>query len=95
METTRVRIFDVEYALKGDNPELITKLANQVDQSMRDLNKGLASQSPLSLAVLTALNLAESLEIANAKATEPDLFFENELERMITFADQSIKRNNV
>ncbi len=57
----RVTIFDTEYPIRADDEVLVSQLARQVDRMMRDLRRQAPDQPPLSLAVLTALNLAETL----------------------------------
>ncbi len=91
METVKVHIFDTEYALKGDDPELIRKCAAVVDQTMRDLGRGRSDRSPVALAVIAALNLAEELEIQKKKIEEPDSFFQNEVEKMVRFTSDLLK----
>lgn len=93
MEKIKVRIFDNDYNLTGSDAELITKVAQQVDQTMRELSKSLPGHSIIHIAVLTALNFAEALEVQSLKSAEPENFLETEIQKMITFAEQSITKN--
>lgn len=92
METIKVRILDSEYNLKGTDAALVTKVAEQVDQTMKDIRKNLPGQSVIHIAVLTALNFAEALEVQSLKSAEPENFLESEIQKMITFAEQSIEK---
>lgn len=91
METVKVRIFDTEYTLKGDDPALIYRCAEQVDRLMNELHKGRSDRPVLALAILTALNLAESLEAERKKSADPDGFAQSEVTRMIDFTGKLLQ----
>lgn len=91
METVKVHIFDTEYSLKGDDPELIRKCASVVDQTMRDLSRGRSDRSPVALAVIAALNLAEELEMQKKLTEEPDEFYQTEVEKMVRYTTDLLK----
>ncbi len=57
----KVKIFDSEYTLKVEDEELAYKAAEYVDKMMRELRDKLPNQSILTIAILTALNIAEDL----------------------------------
>ncbi|MGB9696942.1 MAG: cell division protein ZapA [Ignavibacteria bacterium] len=57
---TRVKIFNSEYNLIGDNSEVIQKIANYVDATMNRVSYQSPNISVESIAVLSALNIAES-----------------------------------
>ena len=55
-----VEIFGEKYALKGDlKAEKVLKLAAIVDKKMRTVAKGNSNLSPVKVAVLVALNIAD------------------------------------
>jgi cell division protein ZapA len=57
-----VNIFGSEYALKADqNQEYIIKIANYVDQKMKEIDKSQTISSNLKIAILAALNIADEL----------------------------------
>lgn len=87
MQSVKVSIHGIDYNFKGDNPEQIKRLAAVVDRSMRELDSTTNPKPPLNLAVLTALNLAETIENDRNLASQPDLFIDTELENMIKFTD--------
>ena len=58
-QTIKVTILGTEYPLRSNDEELTRQLAADVDSEMRELQTKLPSQSTTTLAVLSALNLAE------------------------------------
>jgi len=61
-EIVKVSIYGMEYPVKaGDDAEYIKSVAKYVDDLMLDIDKGISSKSPLKVAVLTALNIADEL----------------------------------
>ncbi|MEN6389884.1 MAG: cell division protein ZapA [Syntrophomonas sp.] len=57
-----VNIFNEEYVVRGDeNPEYIEMLASYVDRRMRVYQSRNPNLSPVKVAVLVALNLADEL----------------------------------
>ncbi len=57
----KVKILNMEYTLKVDDEELGYKAAEYVDKLMNELQERLPKQPLLTIAVLTALNIAEEL----------------------------------
>ena len=67
-----VEIFETSYAIRGDgDQERIIKLARLVDEKMKKTAKANPLLSPLKVAILVALNLAE--EYANLEKDYLDL----------------------
>ena len=57
-----VNIFGSEYVLKADqNQEYIIKIANYVDQKMKEIDKTQTISSNLKIAILAALNITDEL----------------------------------
>ena len=70
MMSIRVRVLDREYPLRvapGDE-DYTLRLAQLVDERMRKLQQALPTQTDLTHAVLTALQLAEEMYAARAEA---------------------------
>jgi len=58
----RVNIFGAEYVLKAtENQEEIKKIAEYVDQKMKEIDRSQAINSNAKIAILAALNIAEEL----------------------------------
>lgn len=82
-KSIRVKIFGTEYPLRGESDELTKKVANYVDEMINSIHNKIPEQPPLTIAVLSALNITE------------DLFKERERSgRLISFAHSEISRMN-
>ncbi len=60
-KTIKVKIFNAEYTLKVEDENLAYKAVEYVDKMMNELHSKLPGQPALTIAVLTALNIAEEL----------------------------------
>ncbi|PLX27583.1 MAG: hypothetical protein C0600_10310 [Ignavibacteria bacterium] len=60
-KSVRLRIYGTEYPLKVDDEDLTNRAAEHLDQMMHDLHSQIPDQPPITLAVLSALNLSEDL----------------------------------
>jgi cell division protein ZapA len=56
----KVKIFNSDYNLLGDNPQEVERYAKYVDQIMQRINFQSPNTSIESIAVVSALNIAES-----------------------------------
>jgi cell division protein ZapA len=71
-KSIKVKIFGSEYPLRGESEDLTKKVASYVDQMISTIHDKLPEQPPLTVAVLSALNITE------------DLFKEREKGRLLT-----------
>jgi len=55
----RVRIFNSEYNLQGENSEKVERISDYVDGIMNRINSESPNQSEETIAVVSALNIAE------------------------------------
>ncbi len=62
METKdiRIKIFNNHYTLKGDDVELLEKSAQHVDNLMNKVQNEIPNQSDITVAIVSALNIAEN-----------------------------------
>ncbi len=60
-KSIRVRIYGTDYPLKVDDEDLTLKAAEHLDRMMQELHTQIPDQPPTTLAVLSALNVAEEL----------------------------------
>ncbi|MCX7877724.1 MAG: cell division protein ZapA [Ignavibacteria bacterium] len=56
----RIKIFNNHYTLKGDDIELLEKSAQYVDSLMHKVQNDIPNQSDFTVAIVTALNIAEN-----------------------------------
>ena len=60
--TVRVHIFDTEYPIHAEeDPDYIQKIAAYVDRRMREIPGSTATRSLASVAILTAITIADEL----------------------------------
>lgn len=81
----KVRILDRDYPLKvalGDEG-FTTELAQHVDERMRAMRRALPTQSDLTHAVLTALELAEEMFSARAERDQYSERLDEEVTEMV------------
>ena len=55
----RVKIFDSEYNLQGENQEKVERISDYLDGIMNRINSESPNQSEETIAVVSALNIAE------------------------------------
>ncbi len=60
-KSVRLKIYGTEYPLKVDDEELTVQAAEHLDRMMNELHTQIPDQPPTTLAVLSALNVSESL----------------------------------
>lgn len=84
----KVKIFGSEYPLRGESEELTRKVASYVDEMITTIHEKIPEQPPLTIAVLSALNITEDL----FKEREKNKFLissaEAEIEKMGNYLDQ-------
>ena len=56
----RIKIFNNHYTLKGDDIELVEKSAQYVDTLMHKIQNDIPNQSDITVAIVSALNIAEN-----------------------------------
>ncbi len=65
--SVRVEIFDQAYNLRGSDPEYILRLAEYVDNKIRQVAMQASTVDAVRLAVLAALNIADELQTLKRK----------------------------
>ncbi len=65
--SVRVEIFDQAYNLRGSDPEYILRLAEFVDNKIRQVAMQASTVDAVRLAVLAALNIADELQTLKRK----------------------------
>ena len=89
-KSIKVKIFGSEYPLRGESEELTKKVANYVDQMINSIHTKIPEQPPLTVAVLSALNITEDLFKEREKIKSLSGLLESEVGRMNDFLDQNI-----
>ncbi|HLA99904.1 MAG TPA: cell division protein ZapA [Bacteroidota bacterium] len=89
-KSIKVKIFGSEYPLRGESEELTKKVANYVDHMINSIHTKIPEQPPLTVAVLSALNITEDLFKEREKMKSLSGLLESEIGRMNDFLDQNI-----
>ncbi len=61
MKSLRVKIFGSEYPLRGEDEEMTRRVATYVDEMIERIHEKIPDHPPLTIAVLTALNVTEDM----------------------------------
>jgi len=61
VKSLRVKIFGSEYPLRSEDEEFTKQVATYVDQMIERIHEKIPDQPPLTIAVLTALNVTEDM----------------------------------
>ena len=93
-KSIKVKIFGSEYPLRGESEELTKKVANYVDQMINSIHAKIPEQPPLTVAVLSALNITEDLFKEREKSRSLSGLVESEIGRMSDFLDQNLQNLN-
>ena len=84
----KVKIFGSEYPLRGESEELTRKVANYVDEMITQIHNKIPEQPPLTVAVLSALNITEDLFKERERNRTLLSTAETEIEKMSSYLDQ-------
>ena len=87
-KSIKVKIFGSEYPLRGESEDLTKKVASYVDQMISTIHDKIPEQPPLTVAVLSALNITEDLFKEREKARLLTSQVELETMKMTEYLDQ-------
>ncbi len=90
-KSIKVKIFGSEYPLRGDSEEMTKKVASYVDQMITTIHDKIPEQPPLTVAVLSALNITEDLFKEREKNHAFLSTLESEVEKVNAFLDECIQ----
>ena len=89
-KSIKVKIFGSEYPLRGESEELTKKVAGYVDEMVNTIHEKIPEQPPLTIAVLSALNITEELFKEKDRNRSVLSYAESELSRMSAFLEQHL-----
>ena len=90
-KSIRVRIYGSEYPLRVDDEDLTNRAAEHLDRMMQDLHTQIPDQPPVTLAVLSALNVSEELFHINEEKSQFHLKVEQEITSISSLLDQAME----
>ena len=89
-KSVKVKIFGSEYPLRGETEEMTKKVASYVDEMIHKIYERIPEQPPLTVAVLSALNITEDLFKEREKFRILSGYIERELQHMNDYLDQCL-----
>ena len=91
----KVNIFGTEYPIKGStDAEYIKKVANYVDNKMREVNQNISIDSSLKVAILAALNITDELfQEREQKGNLTD--FQKKIQELNNQLDDCLRKYNI
>jgi cell division protein ZapA len=89
-KSIKVRIFGSEYPLRGDSEEMTKRVASYVDQMITTIHDKIPEQPPLTVAVLSALNITEDLFKEREKNRSLATLVEQEVTKLNEYLDQCL-----
>lgn len=87
-KSIKVKIFGSEYPLRGESEEMTKKVASYVDQMINTMHEKIPEQPPLTVAVLSALNITEDLFKEREKSHSLANLLETEMGKINEYLDQ-------
>jgi cell division protein ZapA len=90
-KSIRVKIFGTEYPLRGESDELTKKVASYVDEMINTIHTKIPEQPPLTVAVLSALNITEDLFKERDKTRKFTASTQTELNKMNDYIDKVLE----
>ncbi len=89
-KSIRVKIFGNEYPLRGENEDFTKRIASYVDGMLTKIHDKIPEQPPLTVAVLTALNITEDLMKEQDKNALDIEHIEIEIEKLSNYLDNCL-----
>ena len=89
-KSIKVTIFGSEYPLRGDSEEFTRRVATYVDEMIHSIHEKIPEQPPLTVAVLSALNITEDYFRDRDRAGATAAMVEGELTRLTTYLDSCL-----
>jgi cell division protein ZapA len=89
-KSIKVKIFGNEYPLRGENEDLTKRVASFVDGMLTKIHDKIPEQPPLTVAVLSALNITEDLLQEREKHAQEVTHLEAEVEKLSNYLDNCL-----
>ncbi len=89
-KSIKVKIFGNEYPLRGENEDLTKRVASYVDGMLTKIHDKIPEQPPLTVAVLSALNITEDLLRERETHAQELAHLETEVEKLSNYLDNCL-----
>jgi cell division protein ZapA (FtsZ GTPase activity inhibitor) len=89
-KSIKVKIFGTDYPLRGENEDFTKKVASHVDSMLNRIHEKIPEQPPLTVAVLTALNITEEMLKERDQQQEAVGNLEAEITKLSNYLDNCL-----
>ncbi len=89
-KSIKVKIFGTDYPLRGENEDFTKKVASHVDSMLNRIHEKIPEQPPLTVAVLTALNITEEMLKDRDQQQEAVTTLEAEITKLSNYLDNCL-----
>jgi cell division protein ZapA (FtsZ GTPase activity inhibitor) len=89
-KSIKVKIFGTDYPLRGENEDFTKKVASHVDSMLNRIHEKIPEQPPLTVAVLTALNITEEMLKERDQQQETVGYLEAEIAKLSNYLDNCL-----
>jgi len=89
-KSIKVKIFGTDYPLRGENEDFTKKVASHVDTMLNRIHEKIPEQPPLTVAVLTALNITEEMLKERDQQQEAVDALEAEITKLSNYLDNCL-----
>lgn len=90
-KSIKVKIFGSEYPLRGENEDFTKKIAAYVDTMISTIHEKIPEQPPLTVAVLSALNITEDLMKERERSQQSLTHLETEITKLSNYLDNCLE----
>ncbi len=90
-KSIKVKIFGSEYPLRGESEEFTKKVAIHVDEMINSIHEKIPDQPPLTIAVLSALNITEDLLKEKDRSSSLVSYAEGEVQKISHYLDNCLR----
>lgn len=91
-DVVKVSIYGMEYPVKaGDDNKYVKSVAKHVDNVMLEIDRAMSSKSPLKVAVLAALNIADELMREREEKKKLLEIMSKDTEKLIEKIDRNVQ----
>ena len=92
-KTIKVIIGGRDYNLVGDDDKMLLEISDEVNQTLSEIERSAGGMSSSTLAILTALNIAEKKHNVERLREYDNSFITTELTKMAEFLDEAYESN--
>jgi len=89
-KSIKVKIFGSEYPLRGENEDFTKKIAAYVDTMISTIHEKIPEQPPLTVAVLSALNITEDTMKERERNQQSTAHIETEIIKLSNYLDNCL-----